>query len=170
MMRCFSQSSQGSQPSQHEPSTALQPSNDPSSPRSGASIEHLVELPVSCPVPTKCMGVLPFGVSSALVLRGCYPLMRHAHEKVHWFYVDGVGCFSRDPPCTREARVDESGNPLPGGAKFGRGEKLFGQISKASLVPNISFNFKDSLCPPACTVPAPAPGREGNIEMRRGVD
>ena len=35
---------------------------------------------------------------------------------------------------------------LPGGAKFGRGEKLFGQISKASLVPNISFNFKDSLC------------------------
>ena len=68
---------------------------------------------VSCLVPTKCMGVLPLGVSSALVLRGCYPLMRHAHEKVHWFYVDGVGCFSRDPPCTREARVDESGNPIP---------------------------------------------------------
>ena len=53
------------------------------------------------------------GVSSALVLHGCYPLMCHAHEKVRWFYVDGVGCFSRDPPCTREARVDESGNPLP---------------------------------------------------------
>ena len=35
---------------------------------------------------------------------------------------------------------------VPGGEKFGRGEKLFGQISKPSLVPNISFNFKDSLC------------------------
>ena len=35
---------------------------------------------------------------------------------------------------------------IPGGEKFGRGEKLFGQISKPSLVPNISFNFKDSLC------------------------
>ena len=35
---------------------------------------------------------------------------------------------------------------LQGGEKFGRGEKLFGQISKPSLVPNISFNFKDSLC------------------------
>ena len=38
------------------------------------------------------------------------------------------------------------GPPLPGGENFGRGEKLFGQISKPSLVPNISFNFKDSLC------------------------
>ena len=113
MMRFFSQSSQGSQPSQHESSTTLQPSNDPSSPRSGASIEPLVELLVSCPVPTKCMGVLPLSVSSALILRGCYPLMRHAHEKVHWFYVDGVGCFSCDPPYTREAWVDESGNLLP---------------------------------------------------------
>ena len=113
MMRFFSQSSQGSQPSQHESSIASQPSNDPSSPRSLTSVEPVVELLVSCPVPTKCMGVLPLGVSSALVLRGCYPLMCHAHEKVHWFYVDRVGCFSCDPLCTREARVDETGNPLP---------------------------------------------------------
>ena len=35
---------------------------------------------------------------------------------------------------------------IQGGENFGRGEKLFGQISKPSLVPNISFNFKDSLC------------------------
>ena len=112
MMRFFSQSSQGSQPSQHKLSTASQPSNDPSSPCSGASIEPLVELPVLCPIPTKCMGVLPLGVPSAHVLRGCYPLMRHAHEKVHRFYVDGVGCFSRDPPCTREARFDENGKQM----------------------------------------------------------
>ena len=39
-----------------------------------------------------------------------------------------------------------SGRHIQGGEKFGRGEKLFGQISKPSLVPNISFNFKDSLC------------------------
>ena len=83
MMRFFSLSSQGPQPLQLNLSTASQPSNDPNSPHSGASIEPLVKLPVSCHVPTKCMGVLPLGVSSALVLRGCYPLMCHAHEKVH---------------------------------------------------------------------------------------
>ena len=70
MMRFFGQCSQGSQPWEHNSSAALQPSNDPSSPHSGASIEPLVELPVSCPVPTTCMGVPPLGVSSALVLRG----------------------------------------------------------------------------------------------------
>ena len=32
------------------------------------------------------------------------------------------------------------------GALIRRWENLFGQISKPSLVPNISFNFKDSLC------------------------
>ena len=35
---------------------------------------------------------------------------------------------------------------VQGGALIGRWENLFGQISKPSLVPNISFNFKDSLC------------------------
>ena len=104
MMRFFSQPSQGSQPSHHESSTASQPSNEPSSPRSGASIEPLVELPVLRRVPTKCMGVLPLGISSALVLRGCYPLMRHAHEKVQWFYVDGVGCFSHGGIRTNSVR------------------------------------------------------------------
>ena len=46
---------------------------------------------------------------------------------------------------------------VPGGEKFGRGEKLFGQISKPSLVPNISFNFKDSLChiEPECAITTP---------------
>ena len=83
------------------------------SPRSGASIEPVVEVLVSCPVPTKCKGVLPLGVLSALFLPGCYLLMRPAHEQVHWFDVDGIGCFLRDPPCTHEAQVDESRNPLP---------------------------------------------------------
>ena len=39
-----------------------------------------------------------------------------------------------------------SGMQVQEGALIRRWENLFGQISKPSLVPNISFNFKDSLC------------------------
>ena len=39
----------------------------------------------------KCKGALPLGVPNANALRGKYPIMRHAHEKVHWRYVDGMG-------------------------------------------------------------------------------
>ena len=56
--------------------------------------------------------------------------------------------FSKSPmhDCECFASITECPRAVPGGGKFGRGEKLFGQISKPSLVPNISFNFKDSLC------------------------
>ena len=42
--------------------------------------------------------------------------------------------------------VVQPASSLQGGEIIGRWENLFGQISKPSLVPNISFNFKDSLC------------------------
>ena len=53
------------------------------------------------------------GVPSPIALRGCYPLMRHSHKKVHWIYVDGVGRFSRDPPCKGEAQVHDNGHLMP---------------------------------------------------------
>ena len=59
------------------------------------------------------MGALPLGVPSSIALRGRFPLMRHSHEKVHWIYVDGVGCFLRDPPCKGEAQVDDNGHLMP---------------------------------------------------------
>ena len=46
----------------------------------------------------KCNGALPLGVPNANALRGKYPIMRHAHEKVHCRYVDGMGVQSVDPP------------------------------------------------------------------------
>ena len=48
-----------------------------------------------------------------VALRGRYPLTRHAYEKVHWIYVDGMGTKSLDPPCTRVGEVGESGEQLP---------------------------------------------------------
>ena len=61
----------------------------------------------------KCKGALPLGVPNANALRGKYPIMRHAHEKVHWRYVDGMGVQSVDPPCTGAARIGDSGEQLP---------------------------------------------------------
>ena len=34
---------------------------------------------------------------NANALRGRWPVMQHAHEKVHWMYVDGMGIVSLDP-------------------------------------------------------------------------
>ena len=70
----------------------------------------------TAPPPTindKCMGALPLGIPNANALRGKYPVMRHAYEKVHWRYVDGMGIVSLDPPCTRKARFSDSGEKLP---------------------------------------------------------
>ena len=61
----------------------------------------------------KCKGALLLGVPNANALRGKYPIMRHAHEKVHWRYVDGMGVQSVDPPCTGAARIGDSGEQLP---------------------------------------------------------
>ena len=61
----------------------------------------------------KCTGALPLGVPNANALRGQYPVMRHAHEKVHWRYVDGMGTVSMNPLCTRVALFGESGEKLP---------------------------------------------------------
>ena len=60
----------------------------------------------------KCTEALPFGVPNANALRGQYPVMRYAHEKVHWRYVDGMGTVSMNPPCTKVAPVGESGEKL----------------------------------------------------------
>ena len=111
MTRFFNNSSQGSQPSQPQSQESSRPSKDPTSPCSGAS--EPLALPLSPIVLPKCMGALPLGVPSPIALRGRYPLMRHSHEKVHWIYVDGVGCFSRDPPCKGEAQVDDNGHLMP---------------------------------------------------------
>ena len=46
----------------------------------------------------KCKGALPLGVPNANALRGKYPIMRRAHEKVHWRYVDAMGVQSVNPP------------------------------------------------------------------------
>ena len=81
------------------------------SPRFGAS--EPLALSLSPTVLPRCMGALPLGVPSPIALRGRYPLMRHSHEKVHWIHVDGVGCFSRDPPCKGEAQVDDNGHLMP---------------------------------------------------------
>ena len=45
----------------------------------------------------KCIGAVPLGVPNANALRGQYPVIRHAHKKVHWRYVDGMG--SRNTSC-----------------------------------------------------------------------
>ena len=58
-------------------------------------------------------GALPLGIPNANALRGKYPIMRHAHEKVHFRYVGGMGVQSVDPPCTRVARIGDSGEQLP---------------------------------------------------------
>ena len=60
----------------------------------------------------KCTGALPLGVPNANALRGQYPVVRHAHEKVHWRYLDGMGTVSMNPPCTGVAPVGESGEKL----------------------------------------------------------
>ena len=57
----------------------------------------------------KCTRALPLGVPKADALRGQYPVMQHAHEKVHWRYVDGMGTVSMDPLCIGVARDGESG-------------------------------------------------------------
>ena len=109
--RVFSQSSQGSLPSQQQSKGSSLPLEDPSSPRSGAS-EPLALSPSPTVLHT-CMGALPLGVPIPIALRGRYPLMRHSREKVHWIYVDRVGCFSRDPPCKAEAKVNDNGHLMP---------------------------------------------------------
>ena len=48
-----------------------------------------------------------------LTLRSKYPIMRHAHEKVHSRYMDGMGVQSVDPPCTGAALIGDSGEQLP---------------------------------------------------------
>ena len=53
------------------------------------------------------------GVPTANALRGQYPVMWHAHKKVHWRYVDGMGTVSMDPPCTGVAQVGDSGEKFP---------------------------------------------------------
>ena len=111
MTRFFNKSSQGLQPSQLQSQESSRPSEDPSSPRSGAS--EPLALSLSPTVLPRCMGALPPGVPSPIALRGRYPLMRHSHEKVHWMYVDGVGCFLRDPPCKGVAQVDDNGHLMP---------------------------------------------------------
>ena len=58
----------------------------------------------------KCTGALPLGVPNANALRGQYPVMRHAHEKGPWRYVDGMGMVSMNPGV---ALVGESGKKLP---------------------------------------------------------
>ena len=55
----------------------------------------------------------PLGIPNANALRGKYPVMRHAYEKVHSRYVDGMGIVSLDPPCTGKARFGDSGEKLP---------------------------------------------------------
>ena len=70
----------------------------------------------TAPPPTindKCMGAPPLGTPNANALRGKYPVMRHAYEKVHSRYVDGMGIVSLDPPCTGKARFGDSGEKLP---------------------------------------------------------
>ena len=109
--RFFNNSSQGSRPSHLQSQESSLPSEDPLSPRFGAS--EPLALSLSPSVFPKCMGALPLGVPSPFALRGRYPLMPHSHEKVHWIYVDGVGCFSRDPPCKGEAQVDDNGHLMP---------------------------------------------------------
>ena len=43
------------------------------------------------------------------------------------------------------------GHPVPEGELFGTVQNRNGQISYSYLVPNISFNFKDAVCPCVCT-------------------
>ena len=61
----------------------------------------------------KCTGVLPLCVPNANALCGQYPVMRHAHKKVHWRYVDGMRTVSVNPPCSGVAPVSEPGEKLP---------------------------------------------------------
>ena len=61
----------------------------------------------------KCVRALPLGIPIANALRGRYPVMRYAYEKVHWMYVDGMGIVSLDPPCPRKACYGESSEKLP---------------------------------------------------------
>ena len=70
----------------------------------------------TAPPPTsndKCMGALPLGIPNANALRGKYPVMRPAYEKVHSRYVDGMGIVSLDPPYTGKVRFGDSGEKLP---------------------------------------------------------
>ena len=88
----------------------------------------------TAPPPTsndKCMGALPLGIPKANALRGKYPVMRHAYEKVHWRYVDGMGIVSLDPPCTGKARS-------------GSGSSTSGSTSTTSSSSNRSSNGSSS--------------------------
>ena len=53
------------------------------------------------------------GFPNANASRGKYPTMRHAYEKVHTRYVDGMGIVSLDPPCTGRAHFGKLGEKLP---------------------------------------------------------
>ena len=61
----------------------------------------------------KCIGTLPLDIPNSNGLHGKYPVMRHAYEKVHWRYVDGMRIVSLDPPCTRKAHFGASSEKLP---------------------------------------------------------
>ena len=70
----------------------------------------------TAPPPTindKCMGAPPLGIPNTNALRSKYPVMRHAYEKVHSRYVDGMGIVSLDPPCTGKACFGDFGEKLP---------------------------------------------------------
>ena len=53
------------------------------------------------------------GIPNANALRGKYPVIRHAYEKFHWSYVDGMGIVSLDPPLAGKARFGDSGEKFP---------------------------------------------------------
>ena len=57
----------------------------------------------------KCIGALPPGIPNANAICSRHPTMRHAYEKIHRMYVDGMGILSLDPPCTRLAHYGEFG-------------------------------------------------------------
>ena len=61
----------------------------------------------------KCKRAHPLGVPNANALRGKYPIICRAHEKVHWRYVDGMGVQSVDPPYTGAAHIGDSGEQMP---------------------------------------------------------
>ena len=110
-----------------------------------------------------CTGALPLGVPNANALRGQYPVMRHAHEKVHWRYFNGMGTVSVNPPCTGVAPVGESGEKLPCSSSSGRSS-----VNTTSSSTSISNSTSGSGTSPA-KKKAPAKRGTKRDQLRRAA-